>query len=221
MIRVKAAYQEPAIMLTYPVGGETVYRDLTATATATDEDGDVERVYFYYKDTGGTYFIDYDDYDGDNFYSATLDTLQIAEGDYKILASAVDDTGHQSTDTSDWLTVDNTIEPTVEVIYPNGGEQIACWDYAEADASDTDGYVDYVEFFLTGCINKYLGADYNGADGWKIQWNSNDYIVDSSICLVDARAVDDTDLDASDFSDAYGISGLLKLTSDPKGYPMI
>jgi len=76
----------------------------------------------------------------------------------------------------DWLRYEpgtSNLPPEVSIIKPHEGDIFPPWESErgiieiEADAWDSDGSVEWVEFLVNGDV---IGEDNNGADGWTTEW---------------------------------------------------
>jgi len=103
----------------------------------------------------------------------------------------------------------NNIPPSVSLISPNNGDiyLTPCVVQIEVDARDSDGSVQWVEFFFNG---QNVGSDTDGSDGWSIAYPFQvDWGNPSIYIHITARAVD------NEYSS--GISQIVKISvlTDP------
>ena len=108
-ITVIVCNELPDVEVNTPNGGETLKGVETLGATATDSDGSIFCVKFYYSDGDGWTYID-DGSSASDYFTCQWDTTTVADGtNYLIKAVATDDGGATDDDTSDAvLTVDNS-----------------------------------------------------------------------------------------------------------------
>ncbi|MBQ0732745.1 glycosyl hydrolase family 18 protein [Aquimarina celericrescens] len=136
--------QNPNISITSPQTGATFEagNTITITANASDTDGTVTKVEFY---NGGTLLGQ----DSSSPYSFTWNN--VSAGNYTISAKAIDDKGGTAT-TSIAITVTGTggnVPPIVTISSPQPGETFTAGNTINitANASDSDGSVNRVEFY--------------------------------------------------------------------------
>lgn len=147
----------PAISLTAPTAGTLGQGLVTLAATASDSDGSILRVEFYAD--GGLL-------GSDDSAPYTLD-WPATPGTYALTAVAVDD--DNATTTSDPVAVEIVnMPPTVSISAPTEGSSLDVGSALNivATASDSDGSVASVEFFLNGTP---LGTDSDGQP-WQLTW---------------------------------------------------
>lgn len=100
----------PVVDITAPANGATVENGITISATATDEDGDLISVEFFYK-KGGTETSIVKKLSGTtDLYSTTWDTAAVTNGEYTIIARAIDSKG-LSSEATVTIKVDNPVDP--------------------------------------------------------------------------------------------------------------
>jgi regulation of enolase protein 1 (concanavalin A-like superfamily) len=159
-----ATNQAPAVTLTSPASGAsfTAPANITLQATASDSDGTVARVEFY----RGTTLIGSDT---TSPYSVVWNGA--TAGSYSLTARAVDDDAATRTSTAAAITVTaaNNQLPTVSITSPITGQSFtapASMTIAAA-ASDTDGTITGVDFFVGGQL---VGSD--STSPYTAAWNS-------------------------------------------------
>lgn len=79
-----------------------------------------------------------------------------------------------------------TTSPVVTITNPSDGDVVSGTVTISADASDSDGYVAQVEFFID---NSSIGVDSDGSDDWSASWNTTAFS-DGNYSVV-AEATDD------------------------------
>ncbi|MBA55186.1 MAG: hypothetical protein CMK89_12095 [Pseudomonadales bacterium] len=155
----------PAVVLSSPTANAQfdLGTSVTLAATASDSDGSIERVEFY----NGTTLLNTD---VSQPYSYTW--VNPAEGSYSLTAVAYDNDGDAST--SDPVSISvvvppPNVAPTVALTAPMDNAQYYVADTVvlTADASDTDGSVTNVEFYLGETL---LGSD--NIAPYSVTWNS-------------------------------------------------
>lgn len=159
---------------------ETVKGTVEISADASDPDDYITQVEFFAdsislgKDTEGA-----------DRWSKYWDTSTFPEGETQVMAVATDDEGKTASDTVT-VTVDNNDPPTVTVTSPSSQETVSGTVEVTATASDADGAVLVVEFFVDGAL---IGTDFDGADGWGVKWDSSS--VTDGEHTITAKATDD------------------------------
>jgi glucuronoarabinoxylan endo-1,4-beta-xylanase len=142
--------QAPVVNITFPVNNAsfTAPANVTIAATATDADGTVSKVDFYFGNTLlGT--------DPTSAYNFAMNNLGM--GSYTIIAVATDNLGATTTSASITFTVTNPL-PVVSITAPSNGSSFVenAIVSITADASDANGTVTKVEFYNGNIL---LGTD--------------------------------------------------------------
>jgi pectate lyase len=142
--------QAPAVNITFPTNNATFTApaNVTLTATATDADGTVTKVDFYFGNTLlGT--------DPTSPYNFAMNSLGM--GSYTILAVATDNQGGTATSSSITFTVTNPL-PTVSITAPSNGASFveSATIPITANAADANGTVTKVQFYNGSTL---LGTD--------------------------------------------------------------
>ncbi len=88
--------------------------------------------------------------------------------------------------------------PTVDITSPNDGDTVSDDVTIKADASDPDGSVTQVEFFVD---SESIATDTNGSDGWSTVWDSTS--VSDGDHSITAEATDD---DSKTSTDTIGVT---------------
>lgn len=68
-----------------------------------------------------------------------------------------------------WASSSSSGAPSVSWVNPNDGETVSGTVTLEVNASDADGSVSQVEFFVDGSL---VGTDIDGSDGWTTSWET-------------------------------------------------
>lgn len=137
--------RRPSVTLTQPASGLSVTRpaNITMAATASDTDGNVARVEFY---VNGAKIGE----DASAPYEYTW--VNPFAGNYSIVARAIDNQGlHKDTaPVSITVNAPATVPPTVRLVRPSNNQVVSVGTpiTLEATATDSDGSVAKVEFFL-------------------------------------------------------------------------
>lgn len=176
---------DPSVSITKPSTGATSITgvDVEIEASSTDTDGTVTQVEF---------FVDNVSIGVDNTspYSATYKGIK---GTHSITAVSTDNRNGKTTSSPVSLIVDDNQKPTISVSLPstaNNKDEVTI----TATASDVDGSIDSVEFFID---NVSIGVDKDAP--YSIKWPST-----SGVHTVKAVATDDLGL--SDTSDVETIT---------------
>ena len=177
-ITVDAPNGAPTVSISSPANGATFTApaDITITANASDSDGTIDKVEFF---QGGTKVGE----DTSSPYS--LDWNNVTAGNYNLTARATDNDGGNKTSSVVAITVDAPNgAPTVSISSPaNGATFTAPADITiTANASDSDGTIDKVEFFQGGTK---VGEDTSSP--YSLDWNN----VTAGNYNLTARATDD------------------------------
>jgi large repetitive protein len=142
--------QQPIVNITFPANNATFTApaNVSITATATDPDGTVTKVDFYFGNTLlGT--------DPTSPYNFAMNSLGM--GSYTILAVATDNQGGTATSSSITFTVTNPL-PTVSITAPSNGASFveSATIPITANAADANGTVTKVQFYNGSTL---LGTD--------------------------------------------------------------
>jgi parallel beta-helix repeat protein len=195
----------PSVEVVYPNGGEVLNKTITVKATASDPDGYVENVTFEYSADSGTTWTLLGN-DTTSPYTYDWNTRTVANGLYLMKAIATDNLGYTARDTSDaTFAIDNPLNepPYVEVVYPNGGEELKGLVTLNATAYDTDGTVTNVEFRYSkdsGVNWNSLGDATPSGQYYLFDWYTPE--VENGFYLLKAIATDDCGATANDTSDS-------------------
>jgi hypothetical protein len=143
-VKVNAA---PGLTIDSPVNDQTFAIDSTVTieATATDADGNVEKVEFYNGDT----LLGTDEVGDADIYR--YDWANVPEGEYTIKVISYDNDGSTKEKTVDITVTDANVGPDlVEIIAPVDGTTYEEGDsfVVEANATDSDGNIEKIEFYI-------------------------------------------------------------------------
>jgi len=166
----------PTISITAPTGGST-FNDgdvVAIAANATDADGTVASVEF---------FVDAVSLGVDNTAPYTANYTAVG-GSHNLTAIATDNDYNKTTSAPVAITVNGNIPPIVSITAPSNGAKIITGDVVSiaANATDPDGTVTKVEFFVNGNkVGESLTAPY------KFDWTS----VKGDPTLITAQATDD------------------------------
>lgn len=195
------ANASPTISITAPSAGATYLTGdpVTINATANDADGTVTNVQFL---VDGNVV-------GSDATSPYSFTWTSTVGAHNLTARATDDLGAQTTSAPVAITVGNVVPPTVSITAPTSGSTFVLGDVVNitANASDADGTVSQVEFFVNGVS---VGVD--ATSPYAFAWQS--VVGNSSLTAV---ATDDDNatttsapvsISVFDSSSAYVISTL-------------
>ncbi|MCD6467226.1 MAG: hypothetical protein J7L10_04830, partial [Methanomicrobia archaeon] len=154
--------RDPIVTVTYPNGREIVGGSINVTANASDPDGTVTQVTFYYSNNG----TDWNLIGTDNTspYSVSWDTSSVSNGDtYLVRAVATDDDGATASDNSDGtFTVDNT-PPSVVIVNPPDAATVRGTTIIQIQASDTNGIAS-VLYNIDG--GAWQNTTYNAVTGY-------------------------------------------------------
>ena len=141
----------PVVTITSPVSGAvfTAPASVTLAASASDTDGTITRVDFYY---GNTLLIS--DNTSPYLYTAT----NVRVGTYSITAKATDNSGNSTTSTPVEVVVVSSQPPVVSVTNPVSGAvfTVPASVTINASATDANGTITIVEFYNGGIL---LGSD--------------------------------------------------------------
>lgn len=136
----------PAVVLTAPssaITGTTV----NVSATATDSDGSVASVQFFFNNTAISPVIAFPGPYTASFTATPAGTYTGVNG---IRAVAIDNAGASGTATQN-ITISNNTAPTASVTAPANGSFVSAGPVTvTANANDTDGSIAQVEFFVNG-----------------------------------------------------------------------
>ena len=150
-ISVIAIQVPPAVSITDPLNNSQFQEgdDIVMKATASDSDGQIAKVEFF----ADAILLNTE-------YSAPYEIIwnAVPAGTYSLSAKATDNTGLQTISAIVQVEVlkDSTStgggQPTVQIVYPNDGDLFSVGDNlpVEATATDADGSISKVEFFLNG-----------------------------------------------------------------------
>jgi PKD repeat protein len=154
--------RDPSVTVTYPNGGELVGGSINVTADASDPDGIITQVEFYYSDNGA----DWNLIGADNTspYSVSWNTTLVSDGNtYLVRAVATDDDGGTASDDSDGaFTVDNT-PPAVTIVNPPDLATLRGTTTIQIQASDLNGIAS-VLYNIDG--GPWQNTVYNGVTGY-------------------------------------------------------
>ncbi len=168
--------QPPVVNLTSPVQGAvfSAPATVTLTALATDSDGTISKVEFYY---GGTLPIS----DDTSPYSYTGTNIPV--GTYTITAKATDNNGATTTSNAVTFTVVSNQSPVVTLTSPLPGATFTspATVSLNASASDADGTVTKVDFYQGSTM---VGSD--NTNPYSFNWTN----VTTGIYTLTARATD-------------------------------
>lgn len=149
----------PVVNITSPSNGATylVGQTVTIDASASDIDGTISNVEF---------LVDGSVVGSDNTAPYTFDWTSTV-GAHSLTARATDDLGGQTTSSAVSILVGSVIPPTVSITAPTTGTTYVLGDVAtiNASATDADGTVSNVEFFVNGTS---IGSD--NAAPYSINW---------------------------------------------------
>ncbi|MHB9133007.1 MAG: Ig-like domain-containing protein [Armatimonadota bacterium] len=162
-VRVNA---KPTVAISDPVANivlQNAVSSYTVQATASDTDGTIATVQFYVDGLSiGT--------DNSSAGGWTANWSGIAAGTHTLHAVATDNNGDSTTSADVTITVRINALPTVaisdpiaNIVLPNGVSTYT----VQATASDTDGTVNSVQFYVDGVS---IGTDNDGANGWTANW---------------------------------------------------
>jgi hypothetical protein len=164
-VQVPAVNQLPTVSLTTPVNGATFTAPATVAvaASASDSDGTVVRVDFYAESTLiGT--------DTTSPFSVTWN--DVSAGSYQLTAVARDNAGSTTTSAAVNITVNPAVNqaPTVSLTAPANGATFTAPATISitATASDTDGTITSVEFYVDGTT--LIGSDTTSPYG--VTWSN-------------------------------------------------
>ncbi len=155
----------PAVVLTAPstaITGTTV----NVSATATDSDGSVASVQFFFNNVAISPVIPFPGPYTASFVATPAGTYTGVNG---IRAVAIDNAGASGQATQN-ITITNNVAPTVTVTAPTSGSFVPVGPVAlSANTSDSDGTVSQVEFFVNGIS---VGVDNTGPSPFTGTWNA-------------------------------------------------
>ncbi len=178
----------PTVSITQPVNNQhyNIGENVTIKANASDNDGSIARVKFYVNGT-------YKGYDSSSPYQYSWNTNGLSAGSYTLKATAVDnDNAETSTQITVYLDSPANQSPTVSITQPannqhyNIGENVTI----KANASDTDGNVSRVKFYVNG---NYKG--YDTSSPYQYSWNTSGLSAGSY--TLKATAVDNDNAETS------------------------
>lgn len=156
----------PIINITSPADGLVLgsAAPITIVAGATDNDGAVTQV---------EYFIDGQSIGIDASSPYTMMHNFIQDGVYEVIATATDDSGDPNTNTASdtiYIQVGINLGPFVDITQPIDGDILTSFQTRtiEANATDPDGFIARVEFFVNG---SYIGDDTSAP--FEIPYNFN------------------------------------------------
>ena len=159
----------PEITLTIPSDSTDLVAParLELAADAFDTDGEIKRVDFF--EVGRKLGVDTNGQDG---WHHNLDQLSAAT--YSFTARALDDSGNTSTSAPITVVVNPppvNQPPEVRMTMPEEGSVVPVNSIVKIDAQaiDTDGYVEKVEFYTS---EEKIGEDNYGGDGWGFEWQA-------------------------------------------------
>ena len=161
-LTVAAANQPPQVVLTTPSSGAAfgAGAPITLSADASDNDGSITQVAFYYIDSYGLWT-----WLGTSTtppYSIVSSDIKSA-GQYALTALATDNRGAQTQSANVPITVSADAPPTVSLTAPAAGSSYVAPATIQlsADATDSDGTISKVEFFQgTTLIGTATNAPY-------------------------------------------------------------
>lgn len=149
---IEVINEQPEVRIVSPVDGDSYSQPakIYIMVEATDADGDITKVEFF--DDENLIGTDLD-------YPYAMDWNNVSCGEYTLTARATDSDG--ATSVSDPVTINVTNEvPTISLIGPS--EKSLFFDSAditiEAEAKDSDGFIDRVEFYIDG---ELIGSDHS------------------------------------------------------------
>jgi hypothetical protein len=132
----------PEVTITAPLNGTTLITPATAVikATATDADGNIQRVEFY----EGAVLLG-----ADSTSPFTFEWKNSTSGNYTLTATAIDDLNGKTTSSPVQLTVIHNNAPLVTITDPANKDTLTgpATITIKANASDSDGTVKWVEFY--------------------------------------------------------------------------
>lgn len=206
-----AANVPPTVTMLSPANGSSYppNSSLPLSASATDSDGTVIRVRFYAN--GAWLENDSTQRDGNGNFSAPWGWWPPLPGTYSVTAVAIDNSGGTTISAPVTITVTGTSTnqaPTVSLTVPAGGSTYTAPAYISvgATASDSDGNVSRVDYYLNGHYMNVGTGDTNGFPG--------------TIGNVPAGTYSLTAI-ARDNSGATTVSAPVSITVNPNGAPTI
>jgi len=154
--------RDPSVTVTYPNGGEIVGGSINVTADASDPDGIITQVEFYYSDNGADWNLI--GTDNTSPYSVSWNTTLVSDGNtYLVRAVATDDDGGTASDDSDGaFTIDNTL-PSITIVNPPDAATVRGTITIQIQATDLNGIAS-VLYNIDG--GPWQNTVYNGVTGY-------------------------------------------------------
>ena len=195
----------PEITLTIPADTTSLVAPakLELAANAFDNDGEIKRVDFF--EVGRKVGVDANGVDGWHY-----NLEQLSAATYSFTARALDDSGVTSTSAPITVVVNPppvNQPPEAWISMPEEGAILLANGFIEiqAEARDTDGHVDKVEFYAG---EEKIGEDDDGSDGWGIEWQADLF----GEYILTARVTDDRGGHSS--SDPIGVEVILPVSNE-------
>ena len=158
--------KKPTVSITLPANNQhyTIGENVTIKTNASDSDGSISKVEFY---VNGTHKED----DSSSPYQYTWNTSGLSEGSYTLKATAIDnDNAKTSTQITVYLDSSVNQKPTISITQPTNNQHFTIGDNVtiKANASDSDGSIAKVKFYING---SYKGDD--SSSPYQYSWNTN------------------------------------------------
>ena len=181
----------PTVEITYPEEGQEVSGIITITGNSEDPDGTVEYVEVKIDEES------WEEATGSTTWTKEWNTTEYSDGAHTIHARSYD-----GEDYSNIYTVNVTINiggknipPTVEIIYPEEGQEVSGTIAIYGKANDSDGNVTLVEVR----IDQENWETAAGNDTWTISWETKNYT--NGDHKIHARS-----FDGEDYSNIYTVN---------------
>ncbi|UCE36017.1 MAG: hypothetical protein JSW00_10685 [Thermoplasmata archaeon] len=179
----------PTVAITSPHDEDTVSGTVIVKGTASDLDGNVQKVQIKIDNKGWFTAT------GTSSWSFSWDTTSEVDGEHALYARAEDDRNEHSSIISVAVTVDNSINypPTLEIISPAEGTVSGIVEIAgTASDPDGDGTITSVEVKIEG-----TWEEAEGTTDWTYNWDTTE--LDDGEYNISARAFDGTDYSIVEF----------------------
>jgi S-layer protein (TIGR01567 family) len=169
----------PDVTLVTPNGG-SISGTINLEATATDTDGNITQVQFFYNNNGTNWVpIGLNtSSSGDSYYFENWDTTSVPNGNnYSFRANATDNNSDTANDTSDAaVTIANNLKPIVSLNSPSSGSTVNKLVILNATAIDYDGSISDVTFeYKLSTDSSWTGPysyDNNYSDFYLKNWDT-------------------------------------------------
>ncbi len=184
----------PVVTMVTPNGG-SISGTIDIEATATDTDGYIIQVEFFYNNNGaGWVSIGLNSSSSGDSYIKNWDTTSVPNGNnYSFKAEATDNNTDTANDTSAAVTIANNQKPIVSLVSPGSGDTVNKLVILNATATDSDGSISAVTFeYKLSSSSSWTGPyayDNNNGDFYLKNWNTE--TIDNGTYDIRVEATDD------------------------------